>query len=79
MSNVSHLPSDIVGKLVALVKKYDESQQFTCNLLIGIRERIQSLEKGEGVDNSYSTQTLNLSSWATPTSIPQSLYSVMSN
>ena len=79
MSNVSDLPSDIVGKLVALVKKYDESQQFTCNLLIGIRERIQSLEKGEGVHNSYSTETLNLGSSASPTSTSQSLYSVPSN
>ena len=79
MSNVSDLPSDFVGKLLALVKKYEESQQFTCNMLIGIGEKIQSLEKGEGVDNSYSTQTLNLSSSATPTSISQSLYSVLSN
>ena len=77
MSNVSDLPSDFVGKLLALVKKYEESQQFTCNMLIGIGEKIQSLEKGEGVDNCYSTATLNLGSSASPTS--QSLYSVPAN
>ena len=48
-------------------------------MLIGIGKKIQSLEKGEGVDNSYSTQNLNLSSSATPTSISQSLYSVPAN
>ena len=39
MSNVSDLPSDFVGKLFALVKKYEESQQFTYNMLIGIGEK----------------------------------------
>jgi len=35
MSNVSDLPSDFVVELMAaLPKKYDESQQFTRNLLI---------------------------------------------
>jgi len=48
MSNVSDLPSDFVVELMAaLPKKYDESQQFTRNLLISIDEKIQSLEKGE--------------------------------
>ena len=79
MSNVSDLPSDFVGKLLALVKKYEESQQFTCNMLIGIGEKIQSLEKGKGVDNCYSTETLNLDSSASPTSTSQSLYSMPSN
>ena len=39
MSTVSDLPSDFVGKLLALVKKYEESQQFTRNMLIGIGEK----------------------------------------
>ena len=39
MSNVSDLPSNFVGKLFALVKKYEESQQFTRNMLIGIGEK----------------------------------------
>jgi len=48
MSNVSDLPFDFVVELMAaLPKKYDESQQFTRNLLISIDEKIQSLEKGE--------------------------------
>ena len=47
--------------------------------IIGIGEKIQSLEKGEWVDKSYSTRTLNPSSSAAPTSTSQSLYSMPSN
>ena len=65
--------------MVAFVKKYDKSQQFTQNLLIGIDEKIQSLEKGKRVDNSYSTKTLNASSLATPISTSQSLYGMPSS
>jgi len=79
MSNVSDLPSDFVKLMDALAKKYDESQQFIQNSLIGIGEKIQSLEKGEWVDKSYSTKTLNPSSSAAPTSTSQSLYSMPSN
>ena len=78
MSNVSDLPSDFVKLMDALAKKYDESQQFIQNSLIGIGEKIQSLEKGEWVDKSYSTKTLNPSSSAAPTSTSQSLYSMPS-
>ena len=78
MSNVSDLPSDLVHKfMVAFVKKYDKSQQFTQNLLISIDEKIQSLEKGKRVDNSHSTETLNASSSAASTS--QLLYGMPSN
>ena len=49
MSNVSDLPSDFVGKLMAtLVKKYDKSQQFTQNLLIGIDEKFYRWKRAKG-------------------------------
>ena len=78
MINVSDLSSDFVKLMDVLAKKYDESQQFIRNSLIGIGEKIQSLEKGEWVDKSYSTKTLNPSSSAAPTSTSQSLYSMSS-
>jgi hypothetical protein len=63
--------------MVAFVKKYDKSQQFTQNLLISIDEKIQSLEKGKRVDNGHSTETLNASSSVMSTS--QLLYGMPSN
>jgi len=71
-SNVSTSPPDFINQFVyALGKKFDESQHLTHNLLIGIDERIQSLDMGERVvDHTYSTETLNVRSSAMPTSAP---------
>jgi hypothetical protein len=71
-SNVSLTLSDILGQFVnALGKRLDESQQSTHNLLLGIDERLQSLDKGKRVvDHTYSTQTLNANPSATSASAP---------
>lgn len=80
MSNVSGLPSNFVDEfMAALFKKYDESQQLIQNVLISIDEKIQSLEKGKRVDNSYSIETLNANSSAALTYTSQPLYGMSLN
>jgi hypothetical protein len=59
--------------------KIAESNKQTTDLLLNLNNQMQVLSKGEGVDHSYSTKTLNPSSSGTPASASQPLYGMPPN
>ena len=65
---MSTLPKSIFNFFMAeFGKKLDSSHQFTHDMLIDLNERVNKLDKGKGVDHTYSTSNLTPSSPA-PTS-----------
>ena len=56
---MSTLPKSIFNFFMAeFGKKLDSSHQFTHDMLIDLNERVNKLDKGKGVDHTYSTSNL---------------------
>ena len=76
-SNVSIDPANFINQLLdALGKRIEKS---TRDFAIRINNQLQASSKGEGVDHSYSTETLNPSSSAASAFISQPFYSMLPN
>ena len=76
-SNVSIDPADFINLLLDALGKRIE--KYTRDFAIRINNQLQASSKGEGVDHSYSFETLNPSSLAASAFISQLFYSMPPN
>ena len=59
-SNVSSSSRNIFDLLLSeLGKKFDESQKFMQDMLLSRNDRVDKLDKGKGVNHTYSAKDLN--------------------